>query len=293
MEFSRAGLVRAAEAAGFTQVSERLVTDWGSKGLLARGVRSSRGKGKGTGAHYVWPEAQKELFLALLEHREEVRYVDSLAVLPVSTWIYWGDNYVPLHQAKLATATWWGRASSGRSYESLKQQARQMVKAIAGNGGSRATRAALRDALLDGLERQDFDSDRILPLVTELLNSESNGAWGPFQSSPEEVLQQLQVYSIAMGHYEDFTDEDFFLARSRIRQHTLAYIQNQPRLSSNPAFGSWFQEPTYQLFIDQSCRSLIGQLGGMWHSRESGRMLPPVPNMDWEVPPPEIFQRIT
>ena len=100
MPYDRVGLVKAATDAGYSRVSDRLVTDWVSKGLLDQPERQARGKGNGRGAKYEWADRQCELFLSLLMHRDEVTYVDSLASLPVSMWLYWGDEWVPLRQVK-------------------------------------------------------------------------------------------------------------------------------------------------------------------------------------------------
>jgi len=49
--------VRAAREAGFGDVSDRMVTEWGRLGLLDTGERVGRKDGR-RGAFYTWPDNQ-------------------------------------------------------------------------------------------------------------------------------------------------------------------------------------------------------------------------------------------
>ncbi len=101
--YSRDEMLRAVAAKGF-QASPRLVTDWVGLGLLDRPTR--RGRGRGRGIEATWPENQLRLFLVLLGHRRRGVHVGPLANVPVWLWLAWGEDYVPLRQARRALSTW-------------------------------------------------------------------------------------------------------------------------------------------------------------------------------------------
>src|SRR5262245_40363698 len=106
-------MLQAARDAGFSPTG-RLMTDWVSLGLLDQAHRRGLGRGKGTAA--TWPEEQLRLFLVLLQQRETVKRMISLCNIPVGIWLWWGDRFVPLGQARRALRTWSGVASPARSW---------------------------------------------------------------------------------------------------------------------------------------------------------------------------------
>ena len=281
MPYTRIGLVEAAKAAGYDRISDRLVTDWVARGLLDKPERLSHGKGNGRGAVYQWPDRQLELFLSLLMHRDEVTYAGSLASVPVSAWLYWGDEWIPLRQVKVALKSWWDRASANRSRERVEAQARQMVKAIVGTGGSRDTRNQLRDELATCLEQNDFNSEALLPLISTLLESQSGGRWGPFGLTPQVVVEMLDHFNMTMQHYGELSDGDFYAARSRHRESIVQYAKIQPLWSLDPVHGHWFQDPDFETLVNSACKDLILSLGIVLSARASGRSLGPVPLQRW------------
>ena len=101
--YTASDLIRASESRQ-DPVSQRLITDWVSKGLLDRPTVRGLGRGKGTVA--AWPESQHRLFLVLLEKRREVKRTATLCNIPVSVWLLWGDEYVRLRQVRRALNTW-------------------------------------------------------------------------------------------------------------------------------------------------------------------------------------------
>ena len=283
-------MVEAARGAGFTKVSERLVTDWRSLGLLDEPVRVSRGQGEGPGARYEWPDTQRELFLSLLQQRPNLKYVAGLSQMPVSIWIYWGDDFVPLRQVKIALRTWWDRAGRLNSRERIESEARVIVKAIVGAGGSRELRNQLRDAIAKSMDSGVYDVESITPLVQNLLETIPQGSWGPFGFGASEVVDMLRSMAIAMTDFDSFSDGDFLEARSRHRQNLVAYLRAQPALSDEPAWGNWFIDPTYEFLVNNSCRDLLRNLGMLRLAAQYGRDLGPVTLESVRQPPPEVLQ---
>lgn len=290
MEFSRKGLVEEAVKAGYSNVSERLVTDWASIGLLDRPERTSKGKGKGRGAHYVWSDKQRDLFLALLQQREGLRYVGGLASLPVSTWLYWGDEWIPLRQAKLALKTYWDRAGTVRSIEHLDSEAWVVVEAIAGKNGSRETRLQVHREIKFGMRNGRFNVEVLTPLVKELLQSLPGGTYGPFRNTAGDLVAMIQAFAIAMEHFQEFTDGDFIEVRARQRQFALSYVRERPRLSRDPKFGEWFEDANYEFLVNNACRDLMRGLGLLYQARAEKLTLPPIELMRWSRPPTELLR---
>ena len=92
------------------QVIARLVRDWSERGLLDYPTRRPAGKGHGS-KQALYTANQRMLFLALLDKRAD-NGIRSLARMPVWLWMYWGDDYVPLRQARRAFMTWLGDPGS-------------------------------------------------------------------------------------------------------------------------------------------------------------------------------------
>src|SRR5450759_5370395 len=86
-------------------VTARLITDWVARGLLDHPHRRSRGRGHGS-TKAVYSAHQRELFAVLLAHRAQAGRTSPLTAIPIAIWVYWGDHYVPLRQARRALATW-------------------------------------------------------------------------------------------------------------------------------------------------------------------------------------------
>lgn len=119
-------LVAEARARGF-EATPRLITDWVQLGLLARPHRHGLGQGRGSLAG--WAEPQFRLWLLLIEKRPTVKQVATLANLPVSLWLYFGDQYVELPQVKRALGTWAG-FTHAKGYEDAGRLVGQFLREL-------------------------------------------------------------------------------------------------------------------------------------------------------------------
>src|SRR6516165_7928534 len=102
-------LVSEAHRAGNPNATRRLARSWVGLGLLDESEKGpSRGRGRGIPRY--WSEHQKDLFLLLLRNQAGgARRTETLCNIPVSWWIYRGDPFVPLRQAKRALRTWFAK----------------------------------------------------------------------------------------------------------------------------------------------------------------------------------------
>jgi len=128
--YSREQLLNAAAEIqlreGFSvEVSDRLIADWTELGLLDRPVKRGLGRGKGIVAG--WPETQLQLWMVLVRKRREVTRIADLCNLPVALWMYFGEQYVPLRQVKLALSTWVGTHGKIGSWAEARASSRRFL----------------------------------------------------------------------------------------------------------------------------------------------------------------------
>ncbi|MER5879079.1 hypothetical protein ABT119_24580 [Streptomyces sp. NPDC001910] len=117
-------MVEDARAAGF-DIQKRTVTDWIARGLLDRPRRRGAGRGSRPGLH---SENQRKLFLLLLTKREESPKLPALALIPLTIWLWWGDEWVPRRQGLKALITWFG--DGARSKEVCHEAARGLLQQL-------------------------------------------------------------------------------------------------------------------------------------------------------------------
>lgn len=117
-------MIEDAHAAGF-DIQKRTATDWIARGLLDRPRRRGAGRGSSPGLH---SENQRKLFLLLLTKREEMPKLPALAVIPLTIWLWWGDEWVPRRQALKALTTWFG--DGARSKEVCQEAARGLLQQL-------------------------------------------------------------------------------------------------------------------------------------------------------------------
>lgn len=188
-QFTATDLVEAAQATGHDRVSPRLVVDWVGLGLLDRPERHGLGRGKGSTA--TWSDAQRQLFLALLDLRGQGAKIPQLCNVPVWLWLAWGDGYVPLRQVRRAMRTWAdavGDAPTGRA----RSNVRQMMADWGDPEVKRADRRALEAAILPMVRTGQVDEKVMLPLVERVFDPKGTGQrGGPL--SPEGYVRLLRA----------------------------------------------------------------------------------------------------
>lgn len=104
--YNKADLIEEARRRHF-RANEELIDDWIAKGLLGEAGYRKR---PGHGSIARWSEAQLQLFLTLLEHRQREQGKVRIGILcnvPVWKWLYWGElGGVALPQVRQAMRTW-------------------------------------------------------------------------------------------------------------------------------------------------------------------------------------------
>lgn len=288
MPFTRAQLVAAAKERGY-QVSDRLVTEWVRLGILDHPDRVRRTDGR-RGAMYLWPDTQYHLFLTVLDKWATVGHPKSLVQVPVSIWLYWGDEWVPLRQVRRATETSVGLFGPPRSYERALANAREVVNQLKRPGAPRAAVAALRDALAVGMHRGDLDPHALRPLTAAVLKVDpATDGWGPFGTDVDQVVTGLCATMTAIRNLGSFTDADYHEARAGLRWAILDYAQSWQEHARHPTYGHMFEPITLELLFNRACRDLLFSLGEGRLARDSGLVPVPIDDSQWTRPPVELI----
>jgi hypothetical protein len=268
-------MVLAAKGAGFSEVSERLVTDWAQLGLLDHPRREPRPKGSGQGAFYQWSENQRELFLLLLRWRQVVRSVGALAEVAVAVWLYRDDEWATLAQVRRALKTWRGRSS--RSYERAERDARTIWRAVFGDiQVPEDRRRRFVEALTDLIYRRVADEANVHELVVTLFERvRGHQPRGPFSFDAEGAARWIYVVIAGVERFEQLDDDLWNEARKRLRQLIFVYSREWSRLSQDPQVGWLFEDQTPKPFVANACEILLAELGTLALELEKvGRLAP-------------------
>jgi hypothetical protein len=238
--YTASEVIEQARRQGF-QVSNRLLVDWVGRGFLDRPLKTGRGPGGGRGtALGRWPDNQRRLFFELLEQRKTVKHVIPLCDIVVGMWLYFGDEYVPLRQARRALATWAGFYRRGSRRRALKS-ARELVDGIGSPGASREDRQALIDALATAGIRGRVDRDELVEAFGRVLPHRA-GVPGAGLSA-EDYANVIEARFEAVNRIDEVPDDVFESVRSEL---------------------NWFMEattPDPQQLISRACLDVIGGVG--------------------------------
>jgi hypothetical protein len=227
-------LVNDAAAAGYT-VTERLIRDWAEHGLLDKPQKRPTGKGHGS-APALYSANQRNLLLTLLHHRPG-NSISSLARIPVGIWMYWGEEWVPLRQARRALMRYLGDPTSKTYAQDAKRASKDRAQAVAQavlgqidnpaatTDARRALRAAVTDAAYTG--EPDLDRlERAFRDVFEPENSTIRRAIG-HPSAPLTIdamigLIKARIAAVTALTVGSVTDETLISARDA---HVFAYAE--------------------------------------------------------------------
>jgi hypothetical protein len=261
--YTIADLCRDAEAHGFS-ATPRLITDWVELGLLDAPDRHGLGRARGSAAG-TWSEAQRQLFLALLDKRREVKHIAPLCNMPVWLWLFWGDEYAPLRQVRRALETWGGvrGGTKGLSWAKAHASARQQVERWGSSLARPKDRQALVDALSKMIYKQQFDSDALVPLLERVFDPAHTGQpRGPLGApvTPADYALLIRVRLEALAQLDALDNSLFEWARFMYLTMLPQYFQGQPQFAADPELGKLFTRPDINELVNNVCASLIGTI---------------------------------
>jgi hypothetical protein len=268
-------LVGDAGAAGH-QVTARLIRDWTEQGLLDRPQKRPAGKGRGS-VPALYPASQRNLLLTLLHHRTG-NNISSLARIPVAVWMYWGEEWVPLRQARRALMRYLGDPAS-RTYtqdarRASKDRARAVAQAILGQldnpaATPRARRellAAVTDAAYTGepdLEWLDRAYRDVFEPGTGTIRKATGHPSAPFTIDAMIGLTEARLAAVNALTAGMVTDEALISARDA---HVFAYAEYAAKqhllAAAAPAGTGQLYEPvTADDTLSNCCGHLLTAIG--------------------------------
>ena len=292
-------LVADAAAAGH-KITPRLIRDWTEHGLLDYPQRRSAGKGHGS-APALYPASQRNLLLTLLHHRPGI-HISSLARIPVSIWMYWGEEYVTLRQARRALMTWLGDARASR------HKARDAAHSILGKiGGPQATSRDRRE-LIDVLTEAGWTGRPDFPRMERAIRAVFEPGYGHVRkdaghpSAPmmtDSMIEVMKARLIAATALRDghVADEELTDARDA---HLFAYAEyaaTRPFLAAAlpPGSAQLYEPVTAEETLSNCCSHLLSTIGlQLMHPENAERLRGarafqrrPTPAMIGLVTPPQ------
>lgn len=234
-------MIEDARASGF-DIQKRTVTDWIARGLLDRPSRHGAGRGSHPGLH---SEKQRKLFLLLLTKREEMPKLPALALIPLTVWLWWGDEWVPRRQAVKALMTWF--ADGARSKAVCRDAALALLQQLDHPMASETSRARFvrtfaRISYQGGMS--DVDRAELESAVRAVFEPPNVfGTMGMMRAvgphtlplTTETVLEQASAVATAIQRLRDrhVTDELLDQAKALYQQSKQEYAKLRPALAAN------------------------------------------------------------
>ena len=241
-------LVALARERG-TPVSPRLITDWVQLGLLDHPTRRGLGRGRGTVAG--WPENQVRLWGLLLEKRPGLKHMATLCSIPVSLWLYFGDDYVRLPQVRRAMITWAAGAHT-RGYSDAASLVLQFVDEIPGVRLSASRRKLVQGHLVgvvvNGLGGRSLEHFRT-KLIDLLLPASAQRRGSPKEAWAGHVeLLLARLEAVRRIRNDEVPDSLYYWARAFTHHARAGWAEQVGAL-------------TFQELIPNSCRDVATAIG--------------------------------
>jgi hypothetical protein len=259
-------MVADAAASGY-MATARLIRDWTEQGLLDYPQKRPAGKGHGS-APALYPASQRNLLLTLLQKRPGTN-IRSLARIPVGIWMYWGEDYVPIRQARRALMTWVGdpRASKQRAQESARAILGQIDSPEATNRARRELLDVLTQAGYTG--RPDFERmERAIrnvfePDYRQHIRKAIGHPSAPVMTDSMIRVMKARLTAVTELTVGNVTDEALIQARD---SHLFAYADyaaRQPFLAatSPPGAPQLYAPVTAEDTLSNCCGHLLSAIG--------------------------------
>lgn len=284
MPLSREELIDGAKEAGYSHVDGRLISQWIDLGLLPKGQRIGRGAKGGRGAKYEWGDKDLPTFISLLGQQRVVRHLAIVAIIPVATWLYWGDEWTQLPQVRRAIRTWWARTDKVGAQAS-ERLARSITRAVAPRETSRVDRDEFKSSIQYATFNRTFAREEIISKLDSVRRSDpTDGLIGQLGIPSDLLVDGMFAMRVVMGRLKDLedsgiTDEMFQDARRRVNLGGWQYLKQWPQLHATPNIGESFERPTIELFVNHACSDLLRDLGMQLLLRERGTPLPASPEV--------------
>lgn len=256
-----------ADAAGQGRtVTVRLIRDWTAAGLLDAPFKRPAGKGHGS-RKALYPATQRELFAVLLHHRLG-NGISSLARIPVCIWMYWGEEFVPLRQVRIALKTWVG--DPRLSKRQARQTARELLGQLDHPDATATARRELVEVLTDLAYTAGLDVDRLQRAARQVFEPDYGKlrrALGhpaaPITAEAVIDLIEARLTAVKLLNNNAVTDADFRNARHAHLVGYADYAMQQPLLAASapPTTPGAYEPATAERALHHCCGDLLTMIG--------------------------------
>jgi len=247
-------------------------------GLLDQPERHGLPGQRGGRAPGTWPETQFQLFLALLDQMQKgVRQTATLCNVPVSLWLYFGPEYVPVRQVRRALGTYGAqyRATSARRG---RYTARRLARLFAGGPDmSRRARDQLVEAIVTASRSGRLDRDSLIASVGRIFDPEQRGrTMGPDRArlSPEGWVRTIEARLTALDRLDALEDWAFEDARLAHHRHLAEYVELQPKFARDREIGAMFEPITLEGLFSSACIDTLTIFGFLELARKRSPTIP-------------------
>ncbi len=259
-------------------ITQRLITDWVERGLLDSPERQGAGRGKGS-KPALFPVSQRKLFALLIQKRKETRKIPVLARIPLYLWVYWGEDYVPVKQARRVLRTW----ADDVLKTSLDSARRNAVATVTQLAASDAPADAVREltTLIERIGYQGFFTreHKLGVLLDIVIDPHRTGAsFGPPGLTIDAATYmtalswQYAAFNYIRNPDVDQVEEEVLTAASTLLRVDIAeYLSMQPQLvaASTPEQRERFQlQADAQQLVDGVGHDLLRAIGTILHGAE-------------------------
>ncbi|MGH9919663.1 MAG: hypothetical protein ACRD6W_12470 [Nitrososphaerales archaeon] len=166
-------LIADAAALDFP-ATKRLIYDWIGLGLLDHPARRTSG-GTGGSGKALFPWTQRNTFRLLVTQRPEVGTIAAMCNVPITFWLWWGDDYAPTSQVQRALKTWAGQVSKKVTWQLARREARRVTDFFDDLNASRDQRDRLIELLAKIAHTGSFDERALTRALEEVFDPGSTG----------------------------------------------------------------------------------------------------------------------
>jgi hypothetical protein len=248
------------------KATQRMIMDWQTLGLIDY-PQPQGGAGRGKGSKKaLYSINQRKLFRELVRKRGEIKRIANLTVIPVSLWLYWGDEYVPLHQVRRALKTFVGRfdaTSRDRAKDIALTLTTQLAHPDVGEPQRTKLTKMLTAAIHDGRQPDQQLQDALQQAFDP---AEEGRTVGP----PAAPVTATAFIKITLGRLQaadaivtdTIPNETFHRARDMQRDSLRGYLQTQPELAASAGnLAEIYSAPTWNDLVRRACSDLLNALG--------------------------------
>ncbi len=272
--YTKVELLEAAREKGFSP-SARLIADWVGLGLLDQPTKRGLGKGRGTTA--TWPDQQLQLFLVLLNKKRETKLIPPLCNVPVGVWLYWGEQYVPIRQARRALTTWANGRARATSWRAALGTGRQLADDFAHPQATKAARERLIELVAQAAYGKPFNGIEILGAFREVFDPANQGRTvGPAAAAftPEHYvwITEARISAVAALRDHQLDDDayrwargEYLTSRREYEQYVVDQIAADPEAAriffTTTEGGVVLPDTTLEKVMNRACVDLLTVLG--------------------------------